>query len=174
MTLGTDMQNILAQVAEEFANAEVYNQWMPPDGTYTALITAYNDGVSTKGNNPVAWWKLDGRLLVPGDEELDEKEFTLGFYRSSAVGFLKQAMAVLDGQKVDDIRRAEPILSAAVGYVVTIKKSTTVRSEAKGGGEFPNVTILEVIQTPNGGLAGGTGEAPVEVETDSNTDSNTE
>ena len=146
MSMSTDMQEVLAEIAEEFAQAEVFNQWMPPDGTYTALITAYNDGVSTKGNNRYAWWKLDGRLLVEGDQELDGKDFTAGFYRSTAVGFLKQAMSVFAGRKIDDIRQVQPILSGAVDCVVTLKKTTTVRSEAKGGGEFPNVTILEVIQ----------------------------
>ncbi len=150
MTIGTDMQNILAEVAEEFAQTEVFNQWMPPDGTYTALITAYADGTTTKGNTRYAWWRLDGRLLVPGDEALDEKDFTLGFYRSTAMGFLKQAMAVLAGRKIDDVRQAEPILSGSVGSVVTLSKTTTIRSEVKGGGEFPNVKILEIVQASNG------------------------
>ena len=159
MTMSSDMQKILADVAEEFAQTEVFNQWMPPDGNYTALITAYGDGVSAKGGNKVAWWKLDARLLVPGDEELDEKDFTLGFYRSSAIGFLKQAMAVLAGRKVDDISQAEPVLSASVGMVVNISKTTTIRSDAKGGGEFPNVKILEVVQQPGGGGGDGVVEA---------------
>ena len=149
--MSTDMQDVLAEIAEEFAQAEVFNQWMPPDGTYTALITGYNDGVSTKGSSRYAWWKLDGRLLVEGDPELDGKDFTLGFFRSTALGFLKQAMSVFAGRKIDDVRQAQPILSGAVDCLVTLKKTTTIRSEAKGGGEFPNVTILEVIpQTDSG------------------------
>jgi len=154
MSISADMEKVLGEVAEEFANTEVFNQWMPPDGDYTCLITNYQDGVSKKGGREYAWWRLDGRLQVPGNEDLDQKEFTLGFYKSYVLGFLKGAMSVLAGRKIDDVRQAESILSGAVGWVVNVRKTTTVRSEAKGGGEFPNVAILEVVQK--------TEESPVE------------
>lgn len=140
--LSAEMGNILEEIAEEFSQAEVFNEWMPPDGDYTVLITGYADGVSVKGNKKYAWWRQDGRLLVPGDPSLDEKDFTLGFYRSTAIGFLKQAMAVIAGRKIDDVRQAQPLLAGAVGWIINIRKSTT----SKDGVEYPRVKILNVVQ----------------------------
>ena len=85
--MSTDMQNILSEVAEEFSTAEIFNQWMPPDGTYTALVIGYADGVSQKGSSRTAWWRLDGRLIVPGDADLNDKESVLALVTGvAAVG----------------------------------------------------------------------------------------
>jgi len=138
----SEMGNILEQVADEFANAEVFNEWKPPDGEYTTLIVAYSDGVSTRGSNKYAWWTLTGRLLCPSDPELDQKEYTIGPYRSSAVGFLKGAMSVLAGEKVNDVKRAEPLLSAAVGKIVNVRVRTTENER----GTYTNTTITAVVE----------------------------
>lgn len=143
--LSNEMSDILTQVAKEFETADVYNQWMPPDGTYTTLLTAYADGVSVKGTNKVAWWKLTGRIVDPSNAELNEKEFTVGFYSTRQVGILKGAMAVLAGRKIDDIRQAEPILHGAVGWVVNVKVRTTEAKDGSGT-EYHNANIVGVVQ----------------------------
>jgi hypothetical protein len=139
--LSSEMQEVLAQVAKEFETAEVFSQWTPPDGTYTVLISGYNDGVSTKGNAKTAWWKLDNRIIDQTGGDLNEKEFSV-FFRSSAVGFLKGAMATLAGRKIDDVRQAATVLGGAKGYVVTIR----VKTNDKG---FANYTYLDVVQRPD-------------------------
>ena len=137
--LSSEMQEVMNQVAQEFASAEVYSQYTPPEGNYTALITGYNDGVSTKGNAKVAWWKLDNRIIDPTGSDLDGKEFSV-FFRSNAVGFLKGAMATFAGRKIDDIRQAPDILSGMVGKIVTIRVKLS-----KDG--FTNYTYLEIVPT---------------------------
>ena len=141
MSMTSEMEGILAAVADEFAQAEVYNDWRPPDGEYTVVVVSYSDGVSTRGNNKYAWWALGGRLLCPGTE-LDEKEFTIGPFRSTGVGFLKAAMSVLAGEKTKDINQAEPILSAAVGKVVNVRVRTTENDR----GTFTNTSITAVVE----------------------------
>lgn len=144
--LSSEMASVLEQVAKEFETAEVFNNWMPPDGVYTALVSGYHDGVSVKGTAKTAWWKLDGRLIHPSDTELDGKEFTLGLFRSSQVGFLKGVMAILAGRKVDDIRQASSILSGACGWVVTVKVTTRPSGKVGDDREFTNATITGVVQ----------------------------
>lgn len=146
MSMTSEMESILEQVASEFESAEVFNDWNPPDGEYTTVLTAYSDGVTTRGSNKYAWWALTGRLLCPGNPELDQREFTIGPFRSTGVGFLKAAMAVLAGEKVNDVKQAEPILSGAVGKVVNVRVRTTENDR----GTFTNTTIREVVpdETP--------------------------
>jgi len=137
----SEMEGILAAVSDEFANAEVFNDWRPPDGEYTAVVVGYSDGISTRGGNKYAWWALNGRLLCPGTE-LDEREFTIGPFRSTGLGFLKAAMSVLAGEKVNDVTQAEPILSAAVGKVINVRVRTTENDR----GTFTNTNILAVVE----------------------------
>jgi hypothetical protein len=138
--MSADMERIVAAKAEEFAAAEIFNEWMPPDGDYTVLLTEYADGVSKKGSNEYAWWRLTARIQS-SDPELDQKDFTIGPFRSSAVGFLKSAMSVLKGEKIDDLRQAEPVLSGAVGWVATVRVTTTTRDKT----EYTNSRIMEVV-----------------------------
>jgi hypothetical protein len=138
--LSSDFQEILGQVSKEFETAEVFSQWTPPDGTHTAVITGYNDGVSTKGGNKLIWWKVDNRIISPANPEVNEKEFSV-FFRSNAVGFLKGAVATIAGRKIDDIRQAATILKGAVGYVVNIRVTTNDKG-------FKNYTYLDVVQKP--------------------------
>lgn len=138
--LSTEMQSILAELSNDFANAEVFNQWQPDDGNYTVLLCGYKDGVSTKGTTKTAWWKVDNRIIDPAHPDIDNKEFSV-FFRSSAIGFLKGAVSCIAGRKVDDIRQAANILAEAAtkGYVCTIRVSTTEKG-------FKNYTYLDVVQ----------------------------
>lgn len=140
MSMSAEMEEVLTSIAEDFASAEVFNQWAPPDGDYTILLYGYGDGVSARGGNKTGWWRLDGRLLLTEGNPLNGKEFSI-VYRSTVPGILKTAMAALAGRKINDVRQAEPILGGAVGWIVNIRKSTNT----KDGVDYPRYGILDVV-----------------------------
>jgi len=138
--LTADMSGILNDLAAEFKTAEVFNSWTPPIGDYTALITDFKSGISTsEAKGKMAWWRLEMRLLDAGNPELDQKDFSLGFF-SRNLGFPKAAMSVLAGRRVDDIHQLPVIFEASKGAIV--KLNVVMSSNKKN----KNITITELVE----------------------------
>jgi hypothetical protein len=144
MDLG--FEQLLAEHQQEFKDADVFSNWMPRDGIYEVVsITKFESGRKSKDGTDVAWWKLTGQVedVV---SEYNGKEFTVGFYRSSAYGILKGAARVLsDNPQLEDLKEAHVILEASVGKVIRVEVRTS-RSK-KDGKDYTNCYILEVIHT---------------------------
>lgn len=143
--LDLDFQGIIGTLEKEYAETEVQNRWMPPDGEYMVMLTSLNTGVSAKGNKgKMAWWRLGGRILKEGDQELDGKDFSVGFYNTLALWNLKGDVAVLAGRKIDDIKAVHPVLCEAVNgrWLIAVEVSRGVSDK---GRKFTNTKILEVV-----------------------------
>lgn len=140
-----NFEQMLAQHNQEFKEAEVYSDWMPPDGEYIVSLIKLGTGTSTKDGKDLVWWKLTGRIEDVQDEKLNGKEFSVGYYTNRAFGILKGAVNVLSGQTIDDLTQAHAILEAAIGLVIRGKVRTSISK--KNGKEYTNCFILEVIDT---------------------------
>jgi len=131
--LSEAMQNYAARQAQEYADAEIFNNWMPPDGPHVAYISAYKEGESKKG----AWQSLTLKCLDP-DPELQDKEFAMWFREGAPQGILKAAVSVLAEEKVDVLSSGLKMLKQSVGMTINV----TVATNEKG---FKNVRIVDVI-----------------------------
>ena len=155
-----NFEQLLAAHNEEFKEAEVYNNWMPPDGEYIASLIKLTSDSTTKDGKDLIWWRLTGRIEHPGDEQLNGKEFSVGYYTSKAFGILKGAVKVLAGDVIHDLAEAHIVLEASIGKVIRVKVDTRPGKGANAGKEFTNCYIQEVIDAsaetagdPLGGVA---------------------
>lgn len=163
-----NFEQLLSTHNQEFREAEVYSDWMPPDGEYIITLIKLAHDTSTKDGVALVWWKLTGRIEDVMDEKLNGKEFTVGYYTNRAFGILKGAVNVLSGEPVDDLAQAHAILEKAVGSVIRGKIRTSISK--KNGKEYTNCFILEVINTttetsaePIEGQTEVLSEAPAEI-----------
>lgn len=160
LNIGSEFQNILNDVAEEYANAEVFDNWMPPDGDYTVLLTKLQLNKVQKGDAEYLWVRLIGRILLEGDTDLDQREYAVGNYRTTAIFTMKGDVAILNGgRKVNDINESLQVLNQAAteNWVVT---STVVRTKSKKDGRiFANSSITEIVDHGTADAAETTGTA---------------
>lgn len=139
-----DFEAILDEVAQEYAEAEIINRWMPPDGQYPVVATAYNEREDTRGTNRILRARLTVQIMAPHDPDgLDSKEFDIQ-YSTQANFTLKGDVAVLAGKKVDNIRDSLGVLKATVGQFLNVNVETTV--DKKTGRSYRNARILNVIE----------------------------
>jgi hypothetical protein len=102
-------ESILDEVAEEYAAQEVKNTWLPEDdGLYTILFTKCRTGAVDKDNKRYLWAALTGKIWMSHNPDIDQKEIVLN-YRTDNFR-LKSDVAVLSGEKVDDIRKSFDVL----------------------------------------------------------------
>lgn len=156
-----NFEQMLAQHNQEFKEAEIFSDWMPPDGEYIVSLIKLTSGTSSKNNVDLIWWNLKGRIEDVQNSVLDEslgkligEDFTVGYYTSKVFGILKGAVKVLAGKDVNDLAEANVVLEASIGKVVRVKVRTS-RSK-KDGKDYTNCFILNVIDTET------EGEIPVE------------
>jgi len=147
-----NFEQMLAEHNQEFKEAEIFNDWMPPDGDYIVSLIKLNHGTSTKNNAGLVWWNLRGRIEDVQDEKLNGEEFTVGYYTSKAFGIMKGAVKVLAGKEISDLAEAHTILEASLGKVATVRVRTS-RSR-KDGKDYTNCFILNVIDTETETSAG--------------------
>ena len=141
-----NFEQLLAEHNQAFKEAEVYSNWMPPDGDYIASLIKFDSGQKEKDGVKMAWYKLTGRIEDVQDEKLNGKEFLVNFYRSSAYGILKGDARILSGNPLlDDLKEAYEVLQASVGTVVAVKIVTSFSDKYKK--DFTNCYIKEVINT---------------------------
>ena len=153
---------MLAEHNQTFKDAEVYSNWMPPDGEYIASLVKFDAGEKEKDGVKTAWYKLTGRIEDVQDEKLNGKEFLVNFYRSSAYGIMKGDARMLSGNPLlDDLKEAYKALEASVGSVVRVKIVTSFSDTYKK--DFTNCYIQEVINTTTEISAEPADEAPAEV-----------
>lgn len=139
-----NFEQMLAQHNQEFKEAEVFNNWMPPDGEYVVSLVKLDQGTSTKDGKDTIWWKLIGRIEDVQDEKLNGQEFSVGFYTSKAFGILKGAVKTLAGDLINDLEEAHKVLEGSIGKIIRAKVSTKT---AKNGNDYTNCFIQEVIET---------------------------
>ena len=136
---------ILGEAAEEFTQAEVYSNWMPPDGDYTVLLTEAKNGVKVDENNRFAWVRLTGRILDDHNPELNEKEFSVGYFTTKVPGIMKGAVSILAGKVITNLKEAITILTRSNGTVVVVNVFT--KPSKKNNQEYTNCNIQRVVST---------------------------
>ena len=140
--LSQEFMDIINGVAEEYRTAEAQSNWMPPDGSYTVVLTKYTNGVKT-GENKFAWFKMEGRIDAPNNPEVHDKSFSVGFATTKYPGLLKTFVSSIAGAPVDNIGEIDAILEAAQGKIATV--TVTTKTNKKTGNPVRNVDIESVI-----------------------------
>lgn len=149
-----NFEQMLAQHNQEFREAEVYSNWMPPDGEYIVTLIKLDKGTSNKNGENLVWWNLKGRIEDVQDEKLNGKEFTVGYYTSKVFGILKGAVKTLAGDIINDLADAHVVLENSIGQIVRVKIDTTFNKKHQK--DFTNCYIQEVINTTTSTVEGGT------------------
>ena len=157
-----NFEQMLATHNQEFKDAEVFSNWMPPDGEYIASLIKLDTGTSSKDGVDTIWWKLVGRIEDVQDEKLNGKEFSVGYYSSKAFGVLKGAVKALNGDIIHDLGDAHVVLEASIGSIIRAKVETS--TSRKNGKEYTNCYIQEVLDTAT--PSAGVGQTPVETPTE--------
>ncbi|KKK54801.1 hypothetical protein LCGC14_3081060, partial [marine sediment metagenome] len=57
-----NFEQLLANHNQNYKDAEVFNNWMPPDNEYIASLVKLDTGSSTKDGVDLLWGKLVGRI----------------------------------------------------------------------------------------------------------------
>ncbi len=140
-----NFEQMLAKHNQEFKEAEVFSNWMPPDGEYIVSLVKLNHGTSTKDGKDLVWWRLTGRIEDVQDAKLNGKEFSVGYYTSKAFGILKGAVKSLTGDLIHDLGEAHLILEASIGTIIRAKVETRPGKGANAGKDFTNCYIQEVL-----------------------------
>lgn len=137
-------ESLLAKYNQAYVDAAEFSDWYPPDEEYMVTVLKCQKGVSEKNGQETGWWKLTARIEAPQSEELNGQEFTMGFYRTSALGVLKSAAKALNkGQSLPTFPEAVAVIEQAVGAVLRVK----VVTKEKDGKEYTNCYVREVIPT---------------------------
>lgn len=157
-----NFEQLLAEHNQNFAEAEVFDNWMPPDGEYVVSLVKLATGSTKKEGGDFVWWRLTGRIEDVQDEKLNGREFSAGYFTSKAFGILKGAVKTLAGKLVHDLGEAHLILEAAIGKVVRVKIDTGPGKGANAGKDFTNCYIQEVLDTTTEATSA---EGAVDVET---------
>lgn len=138
-------EQLLAAHNQEFKEAEVFSNWMPPDGEYIVSLIKLDTGTFAKDGVSLPWWRLTGRIEDVQDEALNGKEFPVGYYTSRAYGILKGAVGTLAGEPIDDLGQAHLVLQESIGKVIRAKVETT--TSKKNGKNYTNCYIQEAMDT---------------------------
>lgn len=164
-----NFEQLLAVHNQEFAEAVVFDNWMPPDGEYVVSLVKLATGSSNKNDTDLVWWKLTGRIEDVQDEQLNGREFSAGYFTSKAFGILKGAVKTLNGDIIHDLGEAHLVLEAAIGKVVRVKIDTRPGKGTNAGRDFTNCYIQEVINTTidtTSAKVGSDVETPVPIQGD--------
>jgi len=137
-------EKILAEHNKAYAEAEVFSSWMPPEGEYIVVVSNTKRGTTIDdAGNEQPWWRITGKIQEPANPDLDQAEFAVGFYRSSAYGILKGAAAVLAGKPVvANLREADEIVMGSKGKVLKVRVEMVESKKYTG----PRCSILQVIE----------------------------
>lgn len=139
-----NFEQMLAQHNENFKEAEVFDNWMPPVGSYVVSIIKFDCGQGSKNDPNLGWWRLTCRIEDVQDAELNGKDFTV-FYSTKAPGILKGAARVISGDAtLNDLTEAHNALEASVGEVATVEILTTIGKNQK---TYKNCYFREIINT---------------------------
>lgn len=142
-----NFEQLLATHNQDFADAEIFDNWMPPDGEYVVSLLKLSSDSSIKDGVDFMWWRLTGRIEDVQDELLNGKEFSAGYFTSKAYGILKRAVKILNGEIIQNLTEAHLALEAAIGTVIRVKIETRPGKGANAGRDFTNCYIQEVLDT---------------------------
>lgn len=132
-TVTENLEGYVSRIAQEFADAETFDDWTPPDGPHSALIIGFKDGSGKSGT----WMQLRCQCLDP-NPDLTDKEFSIWFRESAPAGILKSAANAISGRKIEDSREAVEIIGKSVGLTVNLKVTTNEKG-------FKNIRIIDVV-----------------------------
>ena len=135
-----------ANLKTQYDDAEEYSDWMPPDRKdYIVTVLKCSKGVSTKNDpdNPMFWWKPTVRIEEVANEDLNGKEFALGFFNTNAPGIMKGQARALNGGDAVPFDELGAVFEGSVGKVLRVDVATT--TSKKNGKEYTNCYVQEVI-----------------------------
>ena len=136
-----------ANLKTQYDDAEEYSDWMPDDGEYVATVLKCSKGVSTKQdpNNPMFWWKPTARIEDVTREDMNGREFALGFFNTNAPGIMKSQAKALNGGEAVSFDKLTEVFEGSVGKLLQVKVATT--TSRKNDKKYTNCYIQEVIPT---------------------------
>ncbi len=141
----TNFEALLAAHNQEYADAEVYSSWLPPDGEYMVIVEKLDTGNATqdKGDD-MLWWSL--RCMIIDEGSFFKRKFSI-FSSSKALGIFKGIVeAINSGEPVEGgLAEAHAVMVDAVGKVLKIESLATFSKKDKR--TYTNISILEVLET---------------------------
>jgi len=157
-----NFEQMLATHNQEFKEAEVFDNWMPPVGLYVISVDKFSCGQGSKNDPDFGWWKLTCKIEVESsptvDEKLGGKTFTV-FYSTKAPGIFKGAARILSGNgSLNDLTEAHEVIENSPGLVANVEILITT---AKNGKDYKNCYFREVINTTAEPVS-DTAQAPIE------------
>jgi len=144
---GTDVgfERLLAEYNQAYADSEMFNNWMPPDGEYIVSVSKTANGIMTDSSEKsIPWWRITGMIQEPANPDLDGKEFPVGFYTGRAFGILKSAASVLSGKIIDTLKDASDVVLGSAGMLLKVRVETKYSKKHKQN--FSNCSILQPIK----------------------------
>jgi len=129
-------EEILGQQGEAYRTAKSFNQWQPPVGNYISLLESVESRAWTKEGKEHAAVALEGKIVDGGgDETLEGREHSLGFFGVEGFGRLKDVVLALGEDPGDSALDAMSALKTKVGTPLQI----TIAPNPKGGRPFVNI-----------------------------------
>ena len=140
-----DFEKLLAEHGGAYAEAEAFDDWMPPEGEYNTLVKKPKRGAYTKDGIQVPYWRLTGQIQDPALPEFDQKEYSLGYFTPASFRGLKTMINALTKMQINSLAAANEALDTVEGLLVKVRVVSTYSEKHKR--DFVNVHILSIIPT---------------------------
>lgn len=136
-------KDILAGWQEDYDQAQILDNWQPPDGDYTAQLFEFNQSTKTTDEGEYEQMITRARILAEGQDDIHGREFRLGYYTRRNLGQLKTHAAAIAGRPLPNPVAAAEVLEKACSeqLVITIHVG---RSKGKNNRIFVNYDITGV------------------------------
>jgi len=136
----------LATYQEEFDQAEVFDNWYPPDNNYTVSITGIKKGVTEKDGEPFVWWKIMA-VAHADDPEVNNRDFQMAFFSRRTFGMMKGFVhQITQNTEKRSIAEYDRDLEKSVGTICEVRVHR--EKSTKTGKMFTAVDLVKVLNKP--------------------------
>ncbi len=146
-----NFEKLLGEYSAAFAEAETFDDWMPPEGEYITLVGKVKRGTYTKDSIEVPFWRIGGQIQDPAMPEIDQKEYSLGYFTPSSFRGMKTFVNAVTGEQINSLAEADKALDATEGLMIKTHVIETYSEKHKRN--FVNVKVLDVLPTYTDGIA---------------------
>ena len=140
-----NFEKLLGEHSAAFSEAEAFDDWMPPEGEYITLVGKVKRGSYTKESIEVPFWRICGQIQDPAMPEIDQKEYSLGYFTPSSFRGMKTFINAVTGEQINGLAEADKALDSIEGLMIKTHVVETYSEKHKR--YFVNVKVLDVLPT---------------------------
>ena len=146
-----DFESVLAMASEQYANTEVFSDWMPPPGlTVTVAGQEVRRGIKeNEDGTKYVWWSVPGEIIEATDDALVGQSFNIQWCSTRDERSFRDAMRIYQACTGDVTHDAKVIdqffASIFPSLVLTVETSSWTNKKTKASKTI--CKIVGVVET---------------------------